>query len=113
VTRLSILGPFRDTGGGLDLKDGPEGKGASFADPAARYAWGTVDVSWRAVPESYSSARGVPLDLFIHPRKESCTWVASRVTLAADTPLTVRLASSGSARLVVDGVTVGKSDDVH
>jgi transglutaminase-like putative cysteine protease len=122
VTKLSILGPFRDTGGGLDLKDGPEGKGATFADSAARYSWGTVDVSWRAVPEAYSTARGVPLDLFIHPRKESCTWLASRVTLAEGVApgssaipqaVIVRLASSGSARLVVDGVTVGRSDDVH
>jgi hypothetical protein len=113
LTKLAILGPFRDTGGGLDLRDGPETKGASFADMAARYSWGSVDVSWRAVPEAYATARGVPLDLFIHPRKESCTWVASRVTLAAAGPLEVRLASSGSARLVVDGVTVAKSDDVH
>jgi transglutaminase-like putative cysteine protease/tetratricopeptide (TPR) repeat protein len=113
LTQVSILGPFRDTGGGLDVHDGPEGKAGSFADPAPRYSWGTVDVAWRPVPDDYATAEGVPLDLLIHPRKESCTWVASRVTVAAEGPLTASLASTGSARLVVDGVTVAKSDDVH
>jgi Transglutaminase-like superfamily len=113
LTNLAILGPFRDTGGGLDLHDGPEAKGASFTDLATRYSWGTVDVAWRPVPPHYATARGVPLDLFIHPRKESCTWIATKVTVTDRSPLTVRLASSGSARLVIDGVTVGKSDDVH
>ncbi|NVL83901.1 hypothetical protein, partial [Escherichia coli] len=55
----------------------------------------------------------VPLDVFVHPRKESCTFVASKVTLAAATPIVVRLAAGGQARLVFDGVDVGKSDDVH
>jgi transglutaminase-like putative cysteine protease len=113
LTNLAILGPFRDTGGGLDTHDGPEADGASFADASAHYSWGTVEVAWRAVPPHYATARGVPLDLFIHPKKESCTWVATRATTTDSAPLTLYLASSGSARLVVDGVTVGKSDDVH
>jgi hypothetical protein len=113
LTNLAVLGPFRDTGGGLDAHDGPEAKGASFADMSARYSWGTVDVSWRPVPPHYATARGVPLELFIHPKKESCSWVATRLTVSGPAPLTVRLASSGSARLVIDGVTVAKSDDVH
>jgi transglutaminase-like putative cysteine protease len=113
VSNVAILGPFRDTGGGLDLHDGPEAKDASFADGSARYSWGTVEVAWRAVPPHYATARGVPLDLFIHPRKESCSWVASRVTTTDSAPLTLRLAASGSVRLVIDGVTVSRSDDVH
>jgi transglutaminase-like putative cysteine protease len=113
VSNLAILGPFRDTGGGLDAKDGPEAKGASFTEPTARYSWGTVEVAWRPVPRHYATARGVPFDLFVHPRKESCTWIATKVSLASGGPLTVRLASSGSARLMFDGVLVDKSDDVH
>ena len=35
------------------------------------------------------------------------------MTAKARAPVTLHLASSGSVRLVVDGVTVGKSDDVH
>ena len=113
ISNVAILGPFRDTGGGLDTKDGPEAKGASFADPSARYSWGTVEVAWRPVPPHYATARGVPLDLFVHPRKESCTWVATKVLLASATSLRVSLASSGSARLLFDGVLLDKSDDVH
>jgi len=115
VTDVSILGPFRDTGGGLDAHDGPEtGKSAAaFVDPKAPYSWGTVEVSWRQVPSTFAQARGIPLDLLIHPRKESCTWVASKITVDAKTSLVVRLAAAGTARLVFDGVDVDKSDDVH
>ncbi len=113
VSDLAILGPFRDTGGGLDAKDGPEAKGASFADASARYSWGTVEVAWRPVPAHYATARGVPLDLFVHPRKESCSWIATRVTVPSSAALTVHLASSGSARLMFDGVLLDESDDVH
>jgi hypothetical protein len=113
VTDLAILGPFRDTGGGLDAKEGPEAPGGSFADARTRYAWGTIDVAWRAVPRAYATASGVPLDLFVHPRKESCSLVATKLTLAAAQPIVVRLAATGQARLAVDGVDVGKSDDVN
>lgn len=115
LTDLAILGPFRDTGGGLDAHDGPEAKktAAGFADPKASYSWGTVEVSWRPVPPTFAQAKGVPLDLFIHPRKESCTWLASKITLDKNRSIIVRLAASGTARLVFDGVDVGKSDDVH
>ncbi|MDF2695061.1 MAG: Transglutaminase-like enzyme putative cysteine protease [Labilithrix sp.] len=115
LTDVSVLGPFRDTGGGLDAHDGPEAKksAAGFADPKVDYSWGTVEVTWRQVPLTFAQARGVPLDLLIHPRKESCSWIASKVTLEAKTPLVVRLAAAGTTRLVFDGVDVGKSDDVH
>ncbi|OJY15357.1 MAG: hypothetical protein BGO98_22725 [Myxococcales bacterium 68-20] len=115
VTAVSVLGPFRDTGGGLDAHDGPETQksAAAFVDPKAIYSWGTVEVAWRQIPETFAQARGVPLDLFVHPRKESCTWIASKITLDAKTPIIVRLAAAGTARLVFDGVDVDKSDDVH
>jgi hypothetical protein len=115
VPDVSVLGPFRDTGGGLEAHDGPEQakSAAAFGDPKTFYSWGTVEVAWRAAPPTFAQARGVPLDMFVHPRKESCTFVASKVTLAAATPIVVRLAAGGQARLVFDGVDVGKSDDVH
>src|SRR5580658_5026810 len=96
LSNLAILGPFRDTGGGLDLHDGPEGQGASFADMKARYSWGTVDVAWRPVPPHYATAKGVPLDLFIHPRTESCSYVATAITVPSRRPMVVHVAATGS-----------------
>ncbi len=115
LTETSVLGPFRDTGGGLDAHDGPEQpkNAAAFADPKTFYSWGTVEVAWRAVPPTFAEARGVPLDLFVHPRKESCSFVASKIKLEAARPIVVRVAAGGTVRLVFDGVDLGKSDDVH
>lgn len=115
VTDVSVLGPFRDTGGGLDAHDGPEQAktAAAFGDPKTFYSWGTVEVAWRATPQTFSQGRGLPLDMFVHPRKESCTFVASKIKLDAAKPVVVRLAAAGTARLSFDGVDVGKSDDVH
>jgi hypothetical protein len=113
VDALTLLGPFRDTGGGLDAHDGPEAAGASFADGHARYAWGAYDVAWRAVPRPFATADGVPLDLFVFPRKESCTWVATRLTVVTPQKLMVRLAATGQARLAFDGVDVAHDDAVH
>ena len=112
VTDLALLGPFRDTGGGLDAKDGPEASPGGFADTRARYAWGTIDVAWRAVPRGYATAQGVPLDLFVHPRKESCSWVATKVTLASQQAIVVRLAASGQARLMFDGAEIAHGKDL-
>jgi transglutaminase-like putative cysteine protease len=113
VTDVSVLGPFRDTGGGLVAKDGPEAAGASFADMRARYSWGTTDVAWRAVPRAFAGANGVPLDLFVHPRKESCTWVATQLTLPSAQGVVVKLATTGQARLVFDGTELGRSEDAN
>src|SRR5258708_17152294 len=110
---VAVLGPFRDTGGGLAAHDGPEAPGASLRDTKARYAWGSYEVDWRAVPRAFATASGVPLDLFVHPRKESCTWIASRVTLAADQSVIVRAASTGQVRLMLDGVELGRDPSVH
>jgi hypothetical protein len=112
LTDVAVLGPFRDTGGGLDAHDGPEAKGATFWDPKATYSWGTVEVAWRKAPEEFAQANGLPLDVFVHPRKESCSFVASKIRLDAPTTIVLHLASSGQARLVFDGVDAGESDDV-
>ncbi len=113
VDALSILGPFRDTGGGLDAHDGPEATSHGFADAHVRYSWGSYEVAWRAVPRAYASARGVPLDVFVFPRKESCTWLATRLNVDHAQKLVVRLASTGQARLVFDGVDVARDQAVN
>jgi hypothetical protein len=113
VDALALLGPFRDTGGGLDARDGPEAAGGSFADGHARYSWGSYEVAWRTIPRSFANADGVPLDVFVFPRKESCTWVATKLTVATPQKLVVRLAATGQARLVFDGADVARDDAVH
>jgi hypothetical protein len=111
IDSLAILGPFRDTGGGLDAHDGPEAGG--FTDVGAAYSWGTVEVRWRAVPAPFATAQGVPLDVFVAPRKESCTWLATKLSVTADQKLDVRLAATGQARLMFDGVELGRDDTDH
>ncbi len=113
VKDLAILGPFRDTGGGLERKDGPEGSLAAFADKKTTYSWGTMLVSWRTVPPAFATAEGVPLDLLIHPRRESCTLLASKVTIDADKTFVVRVASAGQVRATFDGAELGRSEDVN
>ncbi|HEX8790466.1 MAG TPA: transglutaminase family protein, partial [Polyangiaceae bacterium] len=112
VEALSVLGPFRDTGGGLDAHDGPEQKGAAFV-PSGRYSWGSVEVAWREVPPTSAQASGVPLDLFVAPRKESCTWLATHLSFASKQTVTVRAAATGQVRLVFDGADVARDEDVH
>ena len=111
VEAVSLLGPFRDTGGGLDAHDGPEAPDARF-DPGARYTWGTYEVKWRAIPRAFATARGVPLDVFVFPRKESCTWVASKLHVDTAQPVLVRVASAGQVRVVFDGHDVIRDENV-
>ncbi|HZF54559.1 MAG TPA: transglutaminase domain-containing protein [Polyangiaceae bacterium] len=118
VKAWSILGPFQDTGGGLDRREGPEAPGQSFSDTAARYAWGVYDVAWRRVLPTSSTARGVPLDLYIHPRQESCSYLASKVAIPesqgkGSRPILVHVAATGAVRLIWDGVDVAASEEVH
>ncbi len=113
VDSLSILGPFRDTGGGLDARDGPEADGHTLGDGGARYSWGAYEVAWRAVPPAFATAEGVPLDLFVFPRKESCTWVETKLSVTSEQKLFVRLAATGQARLVFDGAEIGRDEAVH
>jgi hypothetical protein len=111
VEALSVLGPFRDTGGGLDMHDGPEGDRTPF-DGAGRYSWGSYDVAWREVPRVFATSTGVPLDVFIHPRKESCTWLATALDVARPQALVLHAASTGQLRLVFDGADVGRDEAV-
>lgn len=121
VKAFAILGPFQDTGGGLMRREGPEAPGQSFADATARYSWGAFEVAWRRTLPASSTARGVPLDLYIHPRSESCTYLASKVTIPADPakagaatrPVIVRVGATGAVRLIWDGADVAVSEDVH
>ncbi len=112
ATDVAVLGPFRDTGGGLHTPLGPEASG-KFADAKVDYSWGSYLVRWRAVPARFSGAAGIPLDVFVHPRRESCSLVATRVTVDRDRPLVVRLAASGQAALYFDGALVGASEAVN
>jgi hypothetical protein len=112
IEAASILGPFRDTGGGLDAHDGPELATAPFT-PSARYSWGSYEVAWREVPRAFATASGVPLDLLVFPRKESCTWVATRLTFASRQSVIVHAASTGQLRVVLDGSDLARDANVH
>ena len=106
VRGWSVLGPFQDTGGGLTRHEGPEEAGKKWGDPKSSFAWGAYEVRWREVPREVISARGVPLDLMIHPRKESCSYLATKVGHQRTSALrSARSASSGSVRLIWDGAT--------
>jgi hypothetical protein len=113
VRGLALLGPFQDTSGRLGEADLAEQDPAAWADRGASYAWGVYDVRWRDALPATVTARGVPLDLYVSPRSETCTYVASRVTLAAAGPVVVHAASSGALRLLWDGQTVAQSDELH
>jgi transglutaminase-like putative cysteine protease len=112
VDTVSVFGPFRDTGGGLDARDGPEAPGAGF-DPLQDSSWGAYRVAWRRVPRAFAGARGVPLDVFVFPRKESCTWVATGLVVSRAQSLIVRAAASGQVRLLIDGIDVARDDSVN
>ncbi|WP_437982528.1 transglutaminase domain-containing protein [Sorangium sp. So ce117] len=117
VKAFAVLGPFQDnSGGGLALREGPEAEGQRFSDMSARYAWGVYDVAWRRVLPAASTARGVPLDLYIHPRTETCTYLASRVTVPAALdrkPMLAHVAATGAVRLLWDGADVAASEAAH
>ena len=115
VQAFSILGPFQDAGGGVAKHEGPEEEGHDFADASAEYSWGVYEVKWRRVLPVTVTAEGLPLDLYISPRQEACTYLASKITFVADAsvPVVVRLAATGAVRLSWDGETVAESEDVH
>ncbi|MGZ3473198.1 MAG: transglutaminase-like domain-containing protein, partial [Polyangiales bacterium] len=124
VSAWKIVAPFRDTTGtGLDRAEGPEiavpektDKPVSialFKQPDGAWDDGPYDVRWRSVPTQLISARGVPLEVLVYPRKESCSYLASSVTVANEGPVVVRVAAAGAVRMIWDGVTVGRSDEQH
>ena len=110
VRDLVVWGPFPDTGGGLLRREGPEVDGF---DPEARYDFGAYRARHRAVPKDAVTADGLPLDLFIAPRSESCTYLATRVFVDAPEPFVVHVASSGSVRLFWNRTDVAHSEEVH
>ncbi len=115
VQAFAILGPFQDAGGGLSKHEGPEAQGSSFANAQADYSWGAYQVAWRRVLPLTVTAEGLPLDLYIAPRQETCTYLASKIIFAADVPgpVTAHLAATGAARLMWDGDTVASNEDMH
>jgi hypothetical protein len=114
VKAFAILGPFQDTGGGLMRREGPEADGERWSNDKARYAWGIFDVAWRRVLPTSVTARGVPLDLYIHPRAESCTLLASKVTVPQGArPMVLHVASTGAVRVIWDGGDVAASGEVY
>jgi hypothetical protein len=112
ISAFALLAPLRDTGGGLVRREGPEASGALEVRPDADFSWGTVEARWRTIPSAYVGAAGVPLDVFVHPRKESCSYLASAITLATEAPLTIRVAAAGQVRVTWDGSEVAISEEV-
>ncbi|MCC6521983.1 MAG: hypothetical protein IT373_04925, partial [Polyangiaceae bacterium] len=114
VRSFAVLGPFRDPGDGLARREGPEAPAERWSNGAADYSWGAYTVTWRrALPES-ATARGLPLDLYVSPRTETCSYLASKVTLPAGTASVVaHVASTGTVRVIWDGADVGLGAEVH
>ena len=110
VTAFAILGPFEDNGGGLRHKDGPDR--ATHRWVSADYSWGVYAVRTRRSVTSTVTARGLPLDLYVSPRRESCTYLASAVTLPIDDPV-LHVAASGAFRLSLNGAHVVTREAVH
>jgi transglutaminase-like putative cysteine protease len=114
VKAYAILGPFQDTGGGLMRREGPEAPGQSWSDTTARYSWGVYDVAWRRALPASATARGVPLDLYVFPRTESCTILASKVTVpAGGKPMLLHVGTTGAARVIWDGASVVASEEAR
>jgi len=117
VRSFAILGPFPDKGNGIYEREGPEAPGQSFVNATAKYSWGVYDVSWRRTLPASASPRGVPLDLYIHPRTETCTYLATKVSFSAAAktaiPVIMHVASTGKVRVSWDGADVAVSEDIH
>jgi len=117
VRSFAILGPFPDKGSGIFEKEGPEAPGQTFVDTNTKYSWGVYDVTWRRTLPTSATPRGIPLDLYIHPRTETCTYLATKVSFPAaaktNTPLLMHVASTGKVRVLWDGADVAVSEDTH
>ncbi len=114
VKAYTIVGPFQDVGGGIARQEGPEAEGESFVDDGADYSWGDFEVRPRRIVPSWVQSSGVPLDLYIHPRTESCSYLLSKVTFKDGTKSVVmRVAASGMVRVMWDGETVAYSEEVN
>lgn len=109
---VALLGPFQDTGGELTHAQPAENNGFVWSEKDD-YSWGSVQNRWRVVPREFVRAQGVPLDAFVHPRAESCSYVVSFIVLDAPRSFHVRAAGTGGIRLFVDGKAVATSDELH
>ncbi len=112
VKGLAVLGPFQDTSGRVKEPEFDEGSSSLWGSPDQDYSRGVYEVRWRVV-RGPVSAQGLPLDAYISPRKESCTYVASRISLAKEQDLVLHVAAGGAVRLIWDGATAGTSEEVY
>ncbi len=108
---FAVLGPFEDTGGGLLRREGPETESHSFVE--ADYSWGVYAVRYQRSIIDTVTPRGIPLDLYVHPRRESCSYLSSVVAIPSARQIVVRVAASGSFRLMWDGTDVAIAESVH
>ena len=107
IRQWVIQGPYQDNGGGLAKKQGPETNGYRFV--GADDSWG----AYRVVPQrsvvNMVDARGLALDNYVHPRRESCSYLSAAVTLPAK-PVQLHLACSGAFRIIIDQQTVAQDE---
>jgi transglutaminase-like putative cysteine protease len=111
-----IVGPFKDRDAhGLQKAEGPEATSSGTVQPDGAGDWndGPYFVNWRKVPTEWTTMRGVPLDALIYPRNESCSYLASRLEVGRAQSLVLRVASTGSVRVMIDKTTVATSDSEH
>ncbi len=111
VRTFAILGPLEDTGGGLSRSDAADHPAHRWS--AADYSWGVYAVRTRRSLVDTVTARGLPLDLYVHPRSESCTYLGAAVTVPSAMPVTIRVAASGSLRMSWDDAGVLLDERVH
>ncbi len=108
---FAVVGPYQDVGGGLDRAEGPER--ADFRFASTDDSWGVYRVAAQTVPRGLVSPRGVPLDRFVFPRRETCTYLVSRVEVPEPMPVVLDVASSGSVKVWWDGEVVARDEAVH
>lgn len=113
VLDAAVLGPLRDTGGGLLRTDTGELEPARFMNETHTRSWGVYEVHWRPLPEAVLARGYVPLDLFVYPKSDTCTFVASRVETAQAREVVWFVAGAGQLRLLVDGAIAATDETSH
>lgn len=111
VRTFAILGPFEDTGGGLARTEGPDHSTHRWSN--ADYSWGVYAVRTQRSITTSVTARGLPLDLYVHPRRESCTYLGTAVTVPTAMPIVVHVAAAGSLRVSWDHAGVLLDEASH
>lgn len=108
---LSVFGPFEDTGGGIGKHEGIEVAGFDYRTADA--SWGAIAVRPIRSVVSSVTARGLPLELYIHPRAESCSYLSSAVAVPKARRLVLHVATTGGFRLQWDGHDAAMSGERH